>query len=67
MFKKSIMNKEEFVKMLNKHDWWYSNSDDTRVWIRGHEELNIIQKTIKDHPELEPIYEKKRKEIYNLK
>ena len=29
--------------------------------------LNVIKKTIKDHPELEPIYEKKRKEIYNLK
>ncbi len=61
------MTKDEFIQLLDKHDWWYSNSDDTRVWTRGSLELNKIQKVIIEHPELAPIYEERRRKVYNLK
>lgn len=29
------MSKEEFIQLLQSHDWYYHFSDDHSVWLRG--------------------------------
>ena len=29
------MSKEEFLKLLYEHDWYYQMSDDVSIWTKG--------------------------------
>lgn len=40
-------DKEYFETLLKKHDWTYTYSDDHRWWVRGNEEMKVIQAYIK--------------------
>lgn len=60
------MKKEEFEKLLDNHDWWYSNSDDPSKFAKGLRELNEIQEICEKDSKLKEIYEKRRRKIYNL-
>ena len=50
------MDKEEFLKVLARHDWFYQYSDDYSVWRRGQEASDRIQGLIQQHPELKEVY-----------
>ena len=45
--------KEEFAKMLEKHDWYYDYSDDHRVFLRGSKQRQEILDFIDDNAEYE--------------
>ena len=36
------MTKQDFVQMLESHDWTYQRSDDHRKWTRGCEQRRRI-------------------------
>ena len=56
------MTEEEFMKLLKDYDWWYSMSDDARVFCKGLLQTEIIQKACKDE-NLKKIYEKEKKKV----
>lgn len=35
---------EELEKMLKSHDWFYAFSDDPKVYMKGYESMDRIQK-----------------------
>jgi hypothetical protein len=49
----------ELELLLDKHDWWYSRSDDQRAWQRGRDSLSSIQEyrtLIKNYKEIYNAY-----------
>ena len=46
---------EQFRLMLSRHDWYYSYSDDNRVWRAGEASWKAIQVMLKEHPEFQSI------------
>ncbi len=50
------MDKEQFQKLLDKHDWYYSSSDDMRTWARGAEEERVIKVAMTQHDDLYTLY-----------
>lgn len=43
---------EEFISLLQHHNWNFENSDDSGVWNRGNEELmklSRMSQKLKDH------------------
>lgn len=51
------MNKEEFLKLLEAHDWWYMMSDDHRYYTKGSAEWRVINNAMTENPELKKVYE----------
>jgi hypothetical protein len=43
---------EEYSKVLEEHDWYFSYSDDHRVWKRGHDQSTYINKLAEQDPAL---------------
>ena len=58
------MDKEQFIKLLEDHDWWYSMSDDMRKWNAGLKEITEIEKLCKGNEEFTKLYEEKRDQIF---
>lgn len=58
------MDKAEFQKLLDTHDWYYDSSDDMRVWTRGSEEERAIKLNMKNNNELYELYKAKRQEMF---
>lgn len=56
------MNKEQFLKLLSTHDWYYSYSDDHSVWRKGQAERNVISNAMRDNEELKAVYAQYREE-----
>lgn len=50
------MSKEEFLKLLYEHDWYYQMSDDVSIWTKGSEERKRIKDLCKDNPEFMKLY-----------
>ena len=50
------ITKEEFLKMLKKHDWYYMQSDDTASYNAGKAQRMNIENAKKNQPELQDIY-----------
>lgn len=52
----------EFYKLLEKHDWFYDYSDDSRVWRKGQQSMSVIRSAVesgpKEYKELFDAYEK---------
>lgn len=61
------MNTEDFKKLLDNHDWYYSMSSDPRSFTRGLSELNKIKEACNNNAEFEKMYQKKYKEIFHGK
>lgn len=53
---------EQFMLLLQRHDWYYSYSDDNGVWRQGEASWNKIQDMLKEHPEFNSILEGFKKE-----
>jgi uncharacterized ParB-like nuclease family protein len=53
--------KEDFIKMLKGHDWYYQFSDDHRYWSAGNSQRKAIQAVLKDHPEWRTLYDEESK------
>lgn len=51
------MDKEQFIKMLESHDWSYRRSDDPSVYRKGEKSKREIYAAKRDNPELEKVYE----------
>lgn len=58
------MKKNEFQELLDIHDWWYSSSDDMRVWNRGAEEERIMSLAMSQNDEFYNMYKAKREQIF---
>lgn len=58
------MTEEEFRKILEKYDWFYSMSSDPRVWKAGLEETIRIQNICSENEELKKIYEEERLKFF---
>jgi hypothetical protein len=43
---------EEYSKVLEEHDWYFSYSDDHRVWKKGHDQSTYINKLAEQDPAL---------------
>jgi len=50
------MSQEEFLKLLETHDWFYMYSDDHRYYTKGSDESARIQAIMKDDKELQEVY-----------
>lgn len=46
---------KQFRLLLERHDWYYSYSDDGSVWRAGEEQWNKILGMVKEHPEFQTI------------
>ena len=36
------MNREDYIKLLECHDWYFEMSDDFRVWEKGQKNLDKL-------------------------
>lgn len=50
------MTKDEFKEILEKHDWFYSMSDDHRVWKAGVAAEGRIKEIRESDPTLNQLY-----------
>ena len=47
-----IMENESFselIELIHEHDFWWSMSDDQRLWDRGHQEEKRIKSMLRDY------------------
>lgn len=51
------MDVNEFLELLENHDWTYSYSDDHSAWRRGVISESKITSVLEDHPEYAPLYQ----------
>lgn len=57
------MDKEEYQKLLDSHDWFYEYSDDGRVWRAGYESKQRLLNLAKQNPEFAKMYDAKVAEV----
>lgn len=50
------ITKEEFIKLLDNHDWTYRYSDDPSMEKRGRAKEMNIKSAIENQPEFQKIY-----------
>ena len=55
------MTREEYTKLLVKHDWCYQMSDDPRAYQRGREERERLVSLAERNPELAQLLQKYRR------
>lgn len=55
---KSIIDLDEYKKLLINHDWFYQYSDDYSVWKRGNSENRVIASHKNDSEEHSKLFEK---------
>ena len=51
-----MMNREDYIKLLECHDWYYFMSDDFRVWERGQKNLDKLLQIGSQDPELRELF-----------
>ena len=56
------MSNQEFLKMLQAHDWYYGYSDDHGAWRKGQQQWQRISAALKAHPELRETFDTYKKE-----
>lgn len=61
-----VINKQEFLKMLESHDWTYQYSDDHVRWTKGRQQRAAIMMTIQADESLRPLFDKFEKNM-NIK
>lgn len=50
------VNKEEYIKMLEKHDWYWRCSDDNRKVTAGSENERVLKAMAKSNSEFGDLY-----------
>jgi hypothetical protein len=63
---KEKITETEFLELLEKHDWYYSSSDDRRSYERGLEEEEEILTRVVQNPKWLTLYIAKRKEVFKI-
>lgn len=61
---KSSISIEEFLQMLENHDWYHIMSDDDRVFQRGQKQLEDIRKHISDNELFEQMFKDKYRSVW---
>jgi hypothetical protein len=61
--KQRVKDVAAFKKLVDEHDWYYSQSDDSRIYEKGKAQEESIKKTMMFDNKLSDIYYKKRKQI----
>jgi hypothetical protein len=51
------LSTEQYATMLKAHDWYYSSSDDPRVYNKGLEEEKVLKKLYHLNPNFKAMYE----------
>ncbi len=62
IFESNSISLEDYEKLLKKHDWYYQNSDDARIFNQGlKSQTEIIEKSMnsKKHEKLYRKYKNK--------
>ena len=52
---KGMLTVEEYSKVLEDHDWYFSYSDDHRAWKRGDDQSTFINKLAAQDPALKEV------------
>ena len=52
---KGMLTVEEYSKVLEDHDWYFSYSDDHRAWKRGRDQSTFINKLAAQDPALKEV------------
>jgi hypothetical protein len=60
-----VITPTEFYAMLEQHDWFYSYSDDHRVWTAGNEANRKLQSIIQENDVLTRMYVDYSKSVHN--
>lgn len=63
----STMNFEDYKKRLNKHDWYYSMSDDPRVYESGLAEESKLKMLAARNKSFQKAYDTKRNALFAIK
>ena len=50
------MTPEEYLGELERHDWFYSYTDDHRVWRLGRDNLARLKSIAQENPKLLALY-----------
>ena len=58
------MTREEYIKLLNSHDWTYQYSDDNRHYWKGEAEASKLKALTINNEEFSKLYKEKRKEVF---
>lgn len=53
----SVITSEEYIELLKKHDWYYSASDDPRVYDIGHNERSRLKNLARNNPNFRLMYD----------
>lgn len=61
------ITKEEFQKLLDSHDWYYSQSDDVRKWEKGKTENDHIRRLCHESKEFSDMYDVEFKKHFGRK
>ena len=56
-----MINEQEFLNMLESHDWYYEYSDDHSQWNKGRQQRAAIMMAIQADETLLPLYDKFQK------
>lgn len=56
---------KDFYRMLGYHDWYYEYSDDHRVWTKGRDAKDTLERIAKESPEHKKLYEEFAKYIFS--
>ena len=56
-----MINEQEFLNMLENHDWYYEYSDDHSQWTKGRQQRAAIMMAIQADETLRPLYDKFQK------
>ena len=56
----NVINEQEFLKMLENHDWYYEYSDDHSQWNKGRQQRAAIMMAIQADETLRHLYNKFR-------
>ena len=59
------MNLKDYYDMLEKHDWYYSYSDDHKVWMRGNKAQDLLEELAEESEEFKDLYENYMAHVFN--
>ena len=52
------MKPKEFYELLERHDWWYEQSDDGAVYRKGRNERHRLQAIVQENDTLAGLYKR---------
>lgn len=58
------MNKQDFIKLMDQHDWYFRMSDDDRTYREGIETEKRLKSAAKEDPELKALYDARVQECF---